>query len=119
MSESKPKTGRRAPSTAFKPGQSGNPGGRPKKTDEERSLETLCREKTPEAMGTILALMNTGQERTRLAAAQFIIERGWGKAAQTIDVTTPVEVHSTIEFIDPNMPAEEAARIYNRILKGK
>lgn len=40
---------------AFKPGQSGNPGGRPPKTEEQRTLEAMCREKTVEALAVVRA----------------------------------------------------------------
>ena len=77
----------------FQPGNSANPGGRPRKTDEERSLEAICKEKTPEAMATILALMNGGQqERARLAAAQYIIDRGWGKAKESVELSGTVNL---------------------------
>lgn len=78
------RTGRRRvlSRTVFQPGQSGNPSGRPKKTEEERTLEALCREKTPAALNTILEIMNKGTERNRLAAAEYVIDRGWGKATQ-------------------------------------
>ena len=72
----------------FQPGQTGNPGGRPKKTDEERTLEQLCKEKTTEALDTILYLMVEGQqERARLAAAQYVMDRGWGKAKESIELS--------------------------------
>ena len=85
---------RKLPSNAFKPGQSGNPGGRPKKSEEQRNLEEMCRAKTPEALATILSIMDTGEnERNRLSAAEFVIERGWGKAAQAVDLTARISVH--------------------------
>jgi hypothetical protein len=69
----------------FQPGKTGNPGGRPRKTEEERTLEEMCKEKTPEALATILSIMDSGeQERARLSAAQYVIDRGWGKAKESI-----------------------------------
>jgi hypothetical protein len=87
LSENRQRTDKRpAPKTAFKPGQSGNPGGRPPKTEEQRTLETMCRERTPEALATVLTIMGAGEnERNRLSAAQFVIERGWGKAVQSLE----------------------------------
>lgn len=83
-------------STSFKPGKSGNPGGRPKKTDEERTLEAMCREHTLLALATVLAIMDAGEiERNRLAAAQFIIERGWGKAVQAVEHSGSIGLHET------------------------
>ena len=77
----------------FAKGQSGNPGGRQAKTEEERSLEAMCREKTPEALATVLQIMQGGQqERARLAAAQYVIDRGWGKALESVKLSGTVEV---------------------------
>ena len=85
MSANRPKqTGKRkAPRTAFKPGQSGNPSGRPAKTEEQRTLEAMCREKTVEALAVVLNIMENGQnERSQLAAAEIVIERGHGKPVE-------------------------------------
>jgi ATP-dependent DNA ligase len=53
-------------------GQSGNPGGRSKESQEVRRL---AKEKTPEALATIIALM-TGAEKegTRLEAAKTVLK---------------------------------------------
>ena len=62
----------------FAPGQSGNPGGRPK--DEHRVAE-LARSYTLEAIDTLVGLMREGKdERVRGTAAQALLERCWGKA---------------------------------------
>ncbi len=74
----------------FKPGKSGNPSGRPKKTPEQINLEAACRDKTPEALATILAIMADGQEKSRLTAATYVLDRGWGKAPQTINLDATV-----------------------------
>lgn len=89
MSQNTPGTDRpkrKAPKTAFGKGQSGNPGGRPKKTEEERTLEAMCKQRTPEALATILSIMGSSeQDRAKLAAAQYILDRGWGKAKESIE----------------------------------
>ena len=82
---------RKAPASAFKPGRSGNPGGRPKKTEQEFLLERACEARSPEALETILDIMRTGRnDKVRLDAAAFVIERRYGKAVtKTEDVTDP------------------------------
>lgn len=75
---------------SFAKGKSGNPGGRPRKTEAEFELEKACEEKTPEALGVIEALMRdeTAKESVRLAAAQFIIERRYGKSVERKEIRT-------------------------------
>ena len=71
----------------FAPGQSGNPGGRPK--DEHRVAE-LARSYTVEAIDTLVELMRDGKdERVRGTAAQALLDRGWGRAK--VDVVTGAE----------------------------
>ena len=68
----------RSKSGQFAPGQSGNPGGRPK--DEHRVGE-LARSYTLEAIETLVDLMRHARdERVRGTAAQAPLDRGWGKA---------------------------------------
>ena len=59
-------------------GQVLNPGGRPKKTEQELDLIAACKTKTVQALEVILELMNHGErEQTRLTAALAIIERAY------------------------------------------
>ena len=61
----------------FAPGQSGNPGGRPK---DEHRVAGLARSYTLEAIDTLVELMREGKDkRMRGTAAQALIDRGWGK----------------------------------------
>ena len=77
----------RLKSGQFAPGQSGNPGGRPK--DEHRVAE-LARSYTLEAIDTLDELMRDGKdERVRGTAAQAPLDRGWGEAK--VEVVTGAE----------------------------
>ena len=77
----------RLSSGQFAPGQSGNPGGRPK--DHHRVAE-LARSYTVEAIDTLVELMRGGKdERVRGTAAQALLDRGWGKAK--VEVVTGAE----------------------------
>lgn len=84
--ERKPRGGVR-----FKPGLSGNPGGRPKRTPEELELIAACKQKAPAALNVIIRLMvRAKNERVRMDAALAILERGYGKPTQPIS-TPPDE----------------------------
>ena len=84
----------RTSSGQFLPGQSGNPGGRPK--DVHRVAE-LARSYTVEAIETLVDLMRHGKdERVRGTAAQALLDRGWGKAKVAV---TSNSGHSYIEAL--------------------
>jgi hypothetical protein len=71
------------PHHGFKPGQSGNPGGRPKAIVE---VAAAAREHTVEAIETLRDIMRNvkATASARVSAAAILIERGWGKAPMTI-----------------------------------
>lgn len=70
--------------TLFKPGQSGNPSGRPKVVGE---IKALAREKAPAAFKKIVDLLQSDDERVVFVAAQEILNRAYGKPTQYVDVT--------------------------------
>ena len=67
----------------WKPGQSGNPNGRPKIVGE---LRDLARERTAEALETLLSVMTNTEApaAARVSAAAHILDRGYGKPQQSI-----------------------------------
>src|SRR5689334_14270107 len=66
----------------FERGQSGNPGGRPKGYGEIRDL---ARQHTDLALRTLTEIAANGEnESARVAAANAILDRGWGKPAVPI-----------------------------------
>jgi hypothetical protein len=68
----------------FAKGQSGNPGGRRR---ELANLRAEARRHTGPALQTVLKLMRSGRsEAVRLGAAQTILDRGWGKPIQSLQV---------------------------------
>src|SRR5205823_2700503 len=74
MSENRPQQPKQpAPRTAFKPGQSGNPGGRPRELKEVREA---AREHTAEAIERLAHWMRSDDPRASPAAAQALLDRG-------------------------------------------
>ncbi|MGE4658245.1 MAG: DUF5681 domain-containing protein, partial [Gammaproteobacteria bacterium] len=72
-------------STTFKPGVSGNPGGRPKVLSEVRDL---AREHTVTAIDTLVSIMcnEKAPAAASTAAAQAILDRGYGKPSQAMKI---------------------------------
>lgn len=71
----------------WKPGVSPNPKGRPK---EFKELKELCREYTFEAVAALVDVLRTGQPRERVIAANAILDRGYGKPEQSVEVSGEV-----------------------------
>ncbi|HKT89503.1 MAG TPA: hypothetical protein VJQ59_13755 [Candidatus Sulfotelmatobacter sp.] len=68
-------------------GSGRKPGSLSKRTPEELNLIAACKEKTPAALAVIESIMLGGDnERNRLAAAQAIIERAYGKPKETVEM---------------------------------
>lgn len=90
---------------AFPAGNSANPGGRPKRTEEEFKLIDACKTKSPRALEVMSEIMEHGEsEKTRLAAAIAIIERAYGKPKQEQDINLNGDVtlrSIKVEFVSP------------------
>ena len=70
----------------FKPGQSGNPGGRPKiPEDVKMAFRAAC----PEAVEILIGIMRNPKEKTpyRLDAIKTILDRAYGKPVQAQDIS--------------------------------
>jgi hypothetical protein len=65
----------------FRPGQSGNPGGRPK-------LPDFFRERGPEALKEILRIATEGEGKLQMQALIYVADRIYGKAVQGVEVET-------------------------------
>ena len=84
-------------------GQSGNPSGRPKHfklLSDAIKLELLSDERKPRAIAVRLVRMAIDPEadpKVALAAAQLLLDRLEGKAAQTVDVAIDHQMTLTIE----------------------
>jgi len=76
------KNGKRLGPQAFKPGQSGNPNGRPKGT------ATYLREKTDNlqtVLQQLIKLAESGADHVKIKAIQTILDRAEGKPVQQVD----------------------------------
>lgn len=86
MTDKKPSPGDRFPiEKRFKPGQSGNPAGRP-------PLPAWFRARGPEALQHLVEVATGAYEDpkvSRTQAAIEVIDRIYGRAPQAIDVSTP------------------------------
>ena len=87
----------------FKPGQSGNPAGRPKGTGN--SLHDLVREATNDGQDPVDFLKKVLAGRIkhvkiehRIMAAKELLDRGYGKPAQTHEVSGPEAGPISISF---------------------
>lgn len=85
MSENREKqTGKRTPPrSAWSPGQSGNPGGRPKVAAEVRDL---AREHAGKAIKRLVALMCSKNQPVALRAAEAVLDRGYGRPLQAVQL---------------------------------
>src|SRR5215469_4465023 len=68
--------------SSFKPGYSGNPGGRPKALVQVREL---AREYTEEAIQKLVELMRKADsDQAQILAANSLLDRDWGRPVQTL-----------------------------------
>lgn len=86
----------------WKPGQSGNPNGRPPIPQDVRDAARALTIEAIEALRKALA-----DPRSRVAASVALLDRGWGKPNQTIE-----EVTATL-----GTPEEIAARMVATVLE--
>jgi hypothetical protein len=114
MAQNRPKSAQKGPGKPFTKGQTGNPGGRPKKTPEELDLIAACKAKAPEALDVIMHIMKNGEnEKNQLSAAIAIIERGYGKAMQPQEVKLDGKIEHEVSM-RPKLSRDEWLASLNR-----
>jgi Family of unknown function (DUF5681) len=81
----------------FRKGQSGNPGGRPKIVAE---VQELARQHAPAAIAELGRLaLKARNETTRVAAIRELLDRGFGKPRQGLDIT-PSTINPIQQLLD-------------------
>jgi hypothetical protein len=90
----------------FRPGQTGNAGGRPK---EGAGLRDLCRAHSNEAIETLLGIMRNKRApaAARLRAVSEILDRGFGRPQQFLETGDEVQ-----RAVDKPSELEIARRIF-------
>ena len=72
---------------SYKPGQSGNPAGRPKMPDLSEAIAKILNEEKDgkTALDAILAALRAKAAKGDVRAAQELLDRGYGKSSQPIE----------------------------------
>ncbi len=101
-------------SKPFKKGQSGNPNGRPKKLPElDKLLANVLGEENANgitAAEAILMALRAKAAKGDIRAAEVLLDRGYGKAKQSIDLNADVTSRFTmIDDIQPVPPPIDEA----------
>lgn len=87
------------------------PRGRPKGAlnKSTKDIKALAQKHGPRAINTLVSIMDAGEtQAVRVAAARELLDRGYGKAAQTIDATVtqrmvveaPLPAKTTEEWLE-------------------
>jgi len=91
--------------TPFKPGQSGNPKGRPKLPDLKQVMADILGEEKDgkSALEAIVAKLRQLAAQGNIKAAEVLLSRGYGLPKQHIDHTTAGESLNRQVIIEPSV----------------
>jgi hypothetical protein len=111
------KGGKISPATEFKPGQSGNPKGRPRKLPQLNDLiDTVLGDEVNglTAAEAILKKLRQLAVSGNLKAAEMLLDRAYGKPKQVTDITTDGQSISPLS----TLPAEKQAEVLRILSNG-
>src|SRR5271155_3491364 len=94
----------------FRPGQSGNPGGRPKVLGE---VQELARQRAPEIIVELARLaLKAKSETARISAARELLDRGYGRSRQSMEISVPAgdPIRELLDDIDERERERERSR---------
>ena len=85
----------------FVKGQSGNPSGRVKDTEEMKAVKEIMNAGSPKAAQTLVELLDSDKEMMRFYAAQEILNRTLGKPVQSqeINVSGNLDVRGQVRAL--------------------
>jgi hypothetical protein len=96
----------------WKPGQSGNPAGRPKAVDD---VSAICRRYGPEAVERVVAAMRNPDDRIALPAAVVLLDRGYGKPNVRVETAGDAEPFTVLHLV----AAKEISAHLKQILEAR
>lgn len=81
----------------FVKGKSGNPGGRPKNTQEQQEFIDACKKISSEALETLKKWMdNEQQPNASVKSATLILAYAWGQPTQKVEADVETNIKSVI-----------------------
>ncbi|MCK6402028.1 MAG: hypothetical protein L6Q74_09020 [Sphaerotilus natans subsp. sulfidivorans] len=92
----------------FRPGVSGNPSGRRRRSEADRQIDELARSRSEDAFHVVADLMTgSDNDRTKLAAALAILERAHGKPGERL--ADPINLEPGATLADQGAAVMQAA----------
>ena len=99
--------------TSFKPGQSGNPNGRPKRTEAEKKVLEEIKKLAPSVPSVLKEILHDAASSPayRLKAAEIILDRACGKAEAyvAVDATVQPKGDFVLDIVGMGDDAEDQA----------